>query len=118
MLRFSAALSCVFAAVEAGKSSPNYRILLSNATMNEDVILLDDLNLLQDALLDSIGFFVEQGTTLKFAAYSNPTTGSEWNVNRAMSGRAITITDQYVADPPPDGEEFWVGGGGYHYFTI
>ena len=118
MLRFSAALSCVFAAVEAGTSPPDYRILLSNATMNEDVILLDDLNLLQDALLDSIGFFVARGTSLKFAAKSNPSTGYEWNVNSGMDNGVFTITDEYVVDPLPDGMDFCSGCGGYHYFTI
>ena len=121
MLRFSAALSCVFAAVEAGKTAPNYNVLLANAKMDDDVILLDDLNMLQDALLDSMGFFVARGTTLKFAAYSNPTTGFSWVVNRPNFGRRselFTITDEYVADPPPDGADGWAGGGGYHYFNI
>ena len=118
MLKFSAALSCVFAAVEAAKNPFNYRRLLSNAAIDESTILLDDLNELQASILESMGFFMYQGTTLKFAAYSNPTTGYSWYVNDMMTGGVFTIAHEYIADTPPEGEEFWSGGGGYSYFTI
>ena len=108
MLRFSAALSCVFAATCSASQVLSEEDLVST-------VFLDELNMLQHSVLKSTGFFVEKEKSLRLAVAGNPTTGYSWEVNEEMANGAFTVTEDYIMNDAPPG---MVGVGGMYYFTI